>query len=192
MTLGVPLDDLYLEWLYKKIGLVRNKNLATSYWQLAKKLYSTEFIYFVPNDENRAWDGMDLREDFLTETPSAEYDDDWCNQECSMLEMMLGLAYRADFLADRDVMAGGVGAWFWEFAKNVGLKAYTDNTITTRSLEEIEFILDRVNNRTYSRNGEGGLLPNYKSRRDQRRVELWSQLNAYLLNNGFVDPSPDT
>ena len=191
MTSGAPLDDLYLEWLYRAIGVVSNKNKRRSYWGLAKKLYSTEFLYFIPNDENRAWDGTDLREEFYDETPDAEYDSAWLGQECSMLEMLIALARRADFLADKDSMDGGVGGWFWKFMSNVGLDQYTDNTINTGSLEEIEQILDQVNNRTYSRNGVGGLFPSHQIKRDQRKVELWYQLNRYLLENGYVDPNPD-
>ena len=192
MNLGIPLDDLYLEWLYTQILPASNANPRRSYWELTRKLYSTEFLYFVPNDENRAWDGIDLREVFFNQNPSVAFDGAWYEQECSVLEMILGLAHRADFLADRDALEGGPGAWFWEFIKNVGLERYTDYTINTKALEEIDYILDRINTRAYSSNGEGGLMPNPKSRRDQRRVELWSQLNAYLLNNGYIDPSTNT
>ena len=191
MNVGTPLDDLYLEWLYRHIGVVANRNKRRSYWGLARKLYTTEFRYFVPNDENRALDGVDLRDVFFDETLDADFDIDWITQECSMFEMILGLAQRADFLADKDVMPGGVGGWFWKFLSNAGLDKFTDNIINTRSLEEIEQKLAIINDRTYSRNCEGGLFPNYKDRKDQRKVELWYQLNAYLLDNGYVDPTPE-
>ena len=35
--------------------------------------------------------------------------------------------------------------------------------------------------RTYDSNGYGGLFPLRNPREDQRKVELWYQLNAYLL-----------
>jgi hypothetical protein len=39
--------------------------------------------------------------------------------------------------------------------------------------------------RNYDRKGVGGIFPLYRSRRDQRRVELWYQFNEYIEEYGI-------
>ena len=63
--------------------------------KLLRILHKTEFVYYVPNDENRAMDGVYLREDFLSATPEYYATPDWMEMECSMLEMLIALAQRA-------------------------------------------------------------------------------------------------
>lgn len=174
------------------IGSVRNRDPERSYWTLARRLHSTQFVYFVPNDSNRAADGISLRDDFLESTPDAPYDTYFMSEECSFLEMMLALAKRAYLMADEDVVDGGVGGWFWEMAGNLGFDRLNDSRMKNRSLEEIDRVVRRVHDRSYSRDGTGGLFPlNKRPRKDQRGSELWYQLNSYLLDRGYIDPIPD-
>ena len=193
MTGGTHLDDLYFEWLYGHIGAVRNRNPRRSHWQLARVLFKTEFRYFIPNDDNRAQDGLDLREEFMNQLDRDYYDPEWESLPCSFFEMLLGLAQRAEFLADPGTLDGGVTGWFWEMMKNLGLADYTDHNINqgSKNLEAVDHVLAIVNDRTYKPSGEGGLFPLIKPRGDQRKEELWYQLNRYLLDHGFVDPLPD-
>lgn len=191
MIRGIPLEDLYFEWLYGLFASVKNKNPKRSYWKMARRLHGTEFVYFVPNDENRALDGKDLRGEFLFLNPDVRRDQEWLDQECSMLELLLGLSVRAEFLADRDSIDGGVGGWFWLLARNVGLYKFTDDYFIDRSLEEIDRVIYKINHRTYDRDGSGGLFPVVGIRKDMRRIELWHQLNAYLLKYGYINTNPD-
>lgn len=186
MSEGKPLDDLYLEWLYKSIGAVSNRNPDRSHWLLATELYKTRFIYFVPNDENRALDGLELREQFLNQLPASRWDDIWFSMDCSMLEMLIALAKRADFETDSGALPGGVGGWFWKLMENVNLNHYTDSIITNRGLEVIQATLYTINERTYRPNGKGGLFPLRRPKGDQTKIELWYQLSAYLLENKYV------
>ena len=188
MTRGKPLDERYFEWLYKMIGAVSNPNPDRSHWQLAKVLFKTKFLYFIPNDNNRALDGVDLREEFLDQHPGIDFTVDWLEMDCSMLEMMIAIAKRADFESDSGTMLGGVGGWFWKLMDNIDLSKYTDSNFTDDSLEEIIRVLDRINDRKYKTNGRGGLFPLRRTTEDQRYVELWYQLSAYLLENKYVIP----
>src|SRR5690606_37427786 len=113
-------DDRYLEWLYGLVASVRNRNPSRTYWQLFRQLYSKEFVWLVPNDDNRALDGKDLRSEYL-EMSSDEVDQEWLNLECSMLEMLIALARRAAFEDSRSPVE-----WFGEFLKNLGLDSATD------------------------------------------------------------------
>lgn len=187
MSGGKPLDDRYFEWLYGMIGSVKNRNPERSHWRLAKRLYMTEFEYFIPNDDNRAMDGKDLREEFLDRRPTLEWDRNWLEMDCSMLEMFIALARRADFHAFDGTLEGGVGGWFWKFMDNLKLSNYVDAVTHEKDLEDIDRILSKVNNRTYLASGRGGVFPLRRPKEDQRGVELWYQLSAYLLENHYVE-----
>lgn len=186
MTTGVPLDQEYFAWLCRHFIRVSNRNVRTSFYEMAKALFRTEFVYFVPNDDNRAVDGQDLRYEFLDAYPDLKAEKDWLQLPCSFLEMLVALAKRADFETDRFAMADGVAGWMWEMITNAGLERFTDQVIKREGLEEIHEILDRINQRTYKSNGEGGLFPLKKPRRNQKKVELWYQLSSYLMENKFV------
>lgn len=188
MSDPAPLDDLYLEWLYRQIGSVRTRNVEQTYWILAKRMYSTEFLYFVPNDDNRASDGKDLREEFMDQNPDLPYDRAWMGQECSFFEVVIALARILDFEADTQALPGGVKGWFWKLMENVGLDRFNDFVCRdSRSLSEMDRIIKRVNNREYRPNGFGGFFPLEHTRQDQRKVELWYQLNEYLLDRHYVE-----
>lgn len=171
------LDQLYFEWLYSQVCSVKRKNPARTYWNLFRILFTTEFFWFVPNDDNRVEDGKELRYDFMRDQQidPDDVDKDWLQTGCSMLELCIGLAKRLAFETN-----GSVDEWFWELLENLDLRKYNDATHIPRA--KVEDTLDRVNWRTYRRNGHGGLFPLCRPPRDdQREVELWYQLNAYLL-----------
>lgn len=169
-----PIDDRYLEWLYSQFGAVRNRNPSRSYWNLAKQLYTKEFVWFVPNDDNRILDGKELRYEFLKETD--EVDPAWMNLGCSMLEMLVALARRAAFESSEPP-----AHWFRVFLANMKVDAYTDDVYDQDIAQEVEEALDKVIYRNYRKNGVGGLFPLRKTFTDQRKVELWYQLAAYIL-----------
>lgn len=60
-----PLDEQYLKWLYRQVASSKYRNPARTYWSLLRQLYTTEFVWTVPNDDNRVEDGRDLRYEFL-------------------------------------------------------------------------------------------------------------------------------
>ncbi len=172
-----PLDELYFLWLCGQVGSVEdNRNPSRNYWRLLKRLYIKEFVWIIPNDDNRAEDGRDLRSEFFSNNKVAAMDTDWFTLGCSMLELLIGLARRLSFEAD-----GEPRFWFWHLVENLGLEKYNDNTYIPE--KEVDDILDQVIWRTYRRNGKGGLFPLRKATEDQRDVELWYQLSAYLLEN---------
>lgn len=184
MTDGT-LDDRYFEWLYEQVASIRNRNPSRSHWKLLKQLYSTPFEWTVPNDDNRVEDGCELRWEFLGENHIEDADPVWVGLQCSVLEMLIGLARRAAFETP-----GAVDEWFWKFMQNLDLRGYTDAIYNQRIAREVNDRLERVIFRTYSYNGTGGLFPLSNPRRDQRRVELWYQLSAYLLEGDYIDHGP--
>lgn len=85
-----PLDELYFTWLYSQVGSVKDRNPSRSYWKILRKLFTKEFVWIVPNDDNRAEDGRDLRLEFLEEHDIQDVDPNWMRLGCSMLELLIG------------------------------------------------------------------------------------------------------
>lgn len=175
--MSAHLDELYFEWLYSQISSVKLKNPSRTYWKLLKILFTKEFVWIVPNDDNRIQDGKDLRIEFLSDkviSNDPEYLKDWIEMGCSTLELLLALAKRLAFETN-----GEPAEWFWELIENLKLREYNDSCDIPQI--KIETKLDRVIWRTYRSDGSGGLFPLKEPERDQRDVELWYQLSAYVL-----------
>lgn len=182
-----PLDDAYLEWLYNHFAVVQNTNPERSYWKLALQLYTTPFRPFLMQDNNRAEDGKELRGLFLDQT-GYNLDDPYglfLGLDCSMLEMLIALSDRTAFQT-----GGSVTEWFWRFMTNLSLERYSDDLYEISIQEEVEEALDRVNWRTYSADGTGGLFPLRQPDHDQRKIELWYQMSAYILEGLYVNTVP--
>jgi len=173
-----PLDELYLKWLYSQVGDPRIKNPRRTYWTVLRQLFHKEFVWLIPNDDNRAADGKELRYEFVNENNIQDVDLAWVHQGVSMLELLVGLSRRLAFEAE-----GKPRDWFWELMGNLGLRHCNDSgwEFKLSSAEEIDEKLDKVIYRTYSPSGHGGLFPLENSDKDQRSVELWYQMSEYVL-----------
>lgn len=169
------LDELYYTWLYSQICSLRLKNPARTYHKLFRLLFTHEFVWFVPNDDNRVEDGRDLRYECLEENgyDPDDVDQDWLKMGCSCLELLIGLSRRLAFET-----SGDPGEWFWEMLENLELSKYSDKLFLPD--KQIRDVLDQVIWRTYRWNGDGGLFPLQKASSDQRDVELWYQLMSYI------------
>mgnify|MGYP005815223847 CR=1 FL=1 len=96
-----------------------------------------------------------------------------------MLEMLIALSRKFAFILDEDPYE-----WFWHFIGNLDLADYNDREYR-RDYEthhnHVNDVLDRVIHREYRRDGEGGLFPLRYPEYDQRTLELWYQMQAYIL-----------
>ena len=163
------LDGLYLTWLYSLV----EEDLQAGYWDLLGILYRTPYYWFVPNDDNRAKDGVDLRSIFLDETGEGA-SREWCGLECSVLEMLVAIAYRMTYQVD-----WSVSECFAHILQNLGLLVYSDESYV--DAEHVSEVIDVFMSRTYSYDGYGGLFPLKRPAKDQREVEVIYQLYAYIL-----------
>lgn len=170
----MPLDDLYITWLYKQIGSVKLRNSSRTYWALARQLYKKEFVWFIPNDDNRLEDGRELRHEFIDDEHIEDIDPEWMDLGCSMLEMLIGLSRRLSFQTD-----GEARVWFWQLIDTLGLLECNDRSEFLAN--RVDDILNTVIWRTYNPDGHGGLFPLHNPAEDQRTVEIWYQMCAYLI-----------
>jgi hypothetical protein len=171
--MAATLDDEYLTWLYSQVASVRQTKPSGTYWKLFKQLYTKEFVWFVPNDDNRVEDGRALRHEFFKEN-DMDGDPTWDGMSCSFLELLIGLSRRLSFEAE-----GPPDDWFWHILDNIDLTNYTDADRFDPG--DVEELLDQVIWRTYDPDGYGGLFPLRYPDEDQRGEELWNQLCAYVL-----------
>lgn len=169
-----PLDEQYFTWLYSQIGSLKTRDKSRTYWNLARQLFTKEFVWIVPNDDNRVEDGRNLRLEFVTEQGVEGVRPDWFDIGCSMLEMLVGLSRRLSFEA-----GGEPREWFFQLVENLGLYDLTDNKHIHE--REVDRVLERVIWRNYEPDGNGGLFPLKYADRDQREIEIWYQMNSYLL-----------
>lgn len=186
MDYDKPLDELYLEWLYSNyVGALTNPNPERGHWKLINQLYRMEFIWKLRDDRNRAEDGKALRDQFITDCDIQDIEIGWLQLECSVLEMLIGLSCRASFLS-----WGEPGDWLWKFLRNLGIAEYNDRIYNAAIQREVDAILNRFLDRTYGRNGDGGLFPCEDAQNDQAKLPLWVQLQQYLLQGEYLEHGP--
>lgn len=142
-------------------------------------LFDEEFYWTVSMDENRAVDGIDLRKEYLRSVgvdPNEAY---W--GPCSVLEMMWALAKRIndDIMYDPDGEWNS-SAWFFDMFTNLGLNECVGANF---SISKIRYILQNFMDREYSPDGKGGLFPLKNAKHDQRNIEIWYQMQVYLMEN---------
>lgn len=177
--MSAPLDELYLSWLYQQVCSLELKNPSNTYWKFLRQLYTTEFVWLIPNDDNRIADGRSLRERFIRDEGIVDPGlSEWMSLECSVLEMLIALSWRLAFETE-----GLPPDWFWEMITNLGLRAdqTNDRRYNDSTKEEIAQVIHNLVWRLYAPSGRGGLFPLMHEQQDQRRVEIWYQMNAYLL-----------
>lgn len=168
-----PLDELYFVWLYNQVGDSAIRNPTRTYWKVLRQLFTKEFVWIVPNDDNRIEDGKALRYEFVDQSGLINIDLDWMKLGCSTLELLIGLSRRLAFQCD-----GEPRDWFWHLMDNLDLH-YNDRGYLGEN--RIDGILDRVIWRTYDEDGHGGLFPLHYAAIDQRKIEIWYQMSAYIL-----------
>lgn len=166
--------DAYFCWLISFIG---DKYIEGNYQKLLWKLFSTEYIWELDYDKNRAADGLFLRKIFTQETGMMYVG----KPNCNVLEMMVALAKRAedDIMHDPDY-GDRSGYWFWTMIQNLGLDIYDDYGFFE---PEVDRIIDVFLHHHYANNGYGGAFPIRSKTRDLRKTDLWWQMNAYLEEN---------
>lgn len=168
------LDEAYFYWITDQIGGCGDHLRVLQY------LHSREFTYTIPMDGNRSADGIDLRYRFgsYEGVPDPEIATFIDIRPCSVLEMMIALAVRIEDTIMIDMSEGSdAGKWFWSMIDSLGLSDMTDRYFDSDRAEEI---VDTLLDRTYNRDGSGGLFTVSPPPSDMRSLEIWYQMCAYI------------
>lgn len=176
MLLEEQVKSDYFEWMYDLMCEDRFTR-TISYRQLFMFLHDTEFVYFIPYDENRAVDGMTLRYHYC-QIHDCEDLEQYLTGPCSVLEMMVALAVRCEeSIMDDPTKGDRTSQWFWTMVTNLGLGAQSDDNFNEWLVNDI---VTRFLDRDYEPDGRGGLFTVRGWHRDMRTAEIWHQLMAYI------------
>lgn len=167
-------EAIYLDWidiLIKKQGC---------YDRLVQYLYEIPFKYSNPMDSNRDEDGKALRYRFgYIKGVTNLAIDSYLNRDCSsILEMMVALSIRCEnnIMSDPDI-GDRTSTWFWGMIESLGLSDMTNERF---DVEKVDSIIHRFINRSYFKNGRGGLFTIKDKTKDMRTAEIWYQMCWYL------------
>ena len=158
----------YFKWLCNRVHIPVDRGTYDAVFHV---MFATEYVWVIGNDDNRISDGRLLRQVYLNGSQENIYD-----EPVKFLEVLLGLSERVAFLVNEEP-----GDWAWKLMTNLGLDAFPDPFEPTDSLtSRVAEILERVVWRTYNPDGNGGFFPLTNPEEDQRRVEIWYQMTAYI------------
>lgn len=166
------LSEDYLRWLEPQIR-DENDNPKRSYWDLLNMMYEKEFVWLVPNDDNRIEDGLALRVEFCYAQhirPNALKN----LGPCSFLEVLIALSRRLSFAA-----GGNSPGWAWQLVTNLELDKMWDR-LSRPKRSQVTDILDACIWRTYLPDGCGGFFPLAWADDDQTQIEIWYQMADYI------------
>jgi hypothetical protein len=180
MTFEERVNNEYFDWLYKQIDGNRFSSVR-SYHALLRHLHNIEFTWFIPHDDNRASDGIQLRRRYALGKGDMSLPD-YLRGPCSVFEMMVALAIRAETIMDDDGIGDRTGQWFWTMIHNLGLTPMTDGEFDR---DRVDAIIARMLNREYEPDGSGGLFTVRNCVYDMRKIEIWCQLSWHL--GSFVE-----
>ena len=173
-------ETSYFRWLCHDIGM---EYKGKYYGLMLGELYKNDFrvLKSVPRDENRAKEGIRLRSDYEDETGNS------CEKEgpCSILEMIIGISKRMnDLLMTYDTEYDNTKYYFWEIIRNLRLLQFDDSEFADQNYTcevMIADICSKICNRTYDKDGFGGMFPLFgHAKVDQRKVEIWFQMHEYI------------
>lgn len=169
----------YYEWLISKIY---SNDPDLPYNQLFWSLFNTQFIYTLDMDKNREVDGLNLRYQFASNVGiSDNVIDIAVDHPCSMLEMMIALAIKCEYIMDDDSEGDRTSQWFWCMIQNLGLGRMTDDNFDEHIYTDI---MNRFVNREYDSDGKGGLFTINTNRNiglvDARNIDIWYQAMFFL------------
>lgn len=176
MTYEDQINNEYFEYLCELVDTGRYANQVT-YHKLLAHLHNIEFTWFVPHDDNRGDDGVQLRRGFAMDRDDMSLVH-YIGGPCSVLEMMVALAVRCEkTIMDNARMGDRTGQWFWGMIRNLGLNSMRDSNFDRAYVDDI---IARLLNREYEPDGRGGLFTVKNCPYDMRRLEIWCQLSWYL------------
>lgn len=176
------LAEDYFSWLYARVFRIRDLDSTQSYSIVCDRLNRFEFNTRVPHDDNRAAEGISLRNEFLDnyhKHVDADEKRRLLHSPASVFEVLVALAERSAF----HVEVSGI-TWFEIFLKNLKIAMYYDRAYKPQDVFRIDRAIEKFNDRRYTSLGRGGIFPlNRPADEDQRQVELWYQFATYTRQN---------
>lgn len=171
------IESDYFQWLCEKVRVDEPNH---SYWILANELHKIEFYSLIEKDFNRECDGIELRRDYMFDTGNWMMD---TSSPCSVLEMLVALAEKIYGMLSEGEKEENSYIYFWEMITNLELDDVTDENYSNYGPYYIRNRVIKFLDRKYTSKGKGNIFPMKYSKRDQRKIEIWYQMQEYLLEN---------
>ena len=168
----------YYKWLCQKIY---DPSYSEDFELTLRVLFDMDYIWSwrIPKDENRAVDGINLRDEFA-DICGVDYipSESW---GCTVLEMLIALSIKIEErINDLSYSVDNPAKWFWEFCYNLDI--LRDNA---------DYISQQVNywlNRQIGPKGEGSPFPiKYHHGTSMTKADIWLQINYYLSERLGLD-----
>lgn len=171
-------ENRYFDFLCSVVGR------SQEYSILLDELHRIEYYALIPNDDNRGRDGEQLRQLFLDDNGHGGRGY-LPRGAATVFEMLIGLSYRLEFESMESRWEKSPGEWFWVLIDNLGLTDCTDEMIISgsRTRTDVQDTVKRMLAREYGPDGNGSLFPMKKPQKDLRRVEIWYQMSAWIMEN---------
>lgn len=167
----------YVEWLFNEV--CDDIHPPKKYQKLLLYLNSRSFYWTLAIDENRAKDGMELRDVYAKcfDISQVEYMELY-SKPCSVLEMMIALSNRLETILGVPYK----GFIFWKMIENLGL----DCEFSEKMAYEV---LDAYFSRRFAKDGKGGMFYIPGTSRDMVKAEIWYQAIWYAdyISNKMED-----
>lgn len=172
--------DIKSEYFRRLVDMVINKkHPKIDYIPLLDLLNSMKFEIIDKKDEDRVSDGEYLRHKFCDEEGIYEHLYEFDGTDVSVLEVLIGLAERLSFQTwDFSTGKHDIPDCFWEILRNLDIEKYSAGNYKPLNIKEKVRIWMF---RRFKKNGSGSPFPLQNAKNDQRFVDLWGQLNAYVM-----------
>ena len=177
----------YFNWIFDQVQPAVKDTEKERMVTLCRLLFGTDFVCEIEEDSIRAKDATDIRKVYAEKTGEEagknerEIDRIWksVHGKCSVLELIFSMCVRLDDMVNEGEEGAMIPVFFNILADNIGI---------TDEKTDPKVAVERFMKREYNADGTGGgLFPlkkwSKKSDRDQRKVSIWYQMNAWLNEN---------
>lgn len=173
--------DGYFDHLASEI--CKKEHHIYDYSMLLRRLYDIPFEVRVEMDENRKIDAYTMKMEYIESDFGPEYGAEVLEKrEISVLEVLFALAKRMerDILGDPMLENDNSYVYFWDMLRNLDVEKYRNDNFRGVNVDEK---VCKWLRRDYTRDGKGSIFCVTKSKVDMRKVEIWSQMQEYIMKN---------
>ena len=179
MTVEEKKED-YFSWLMSKVV---GEFISDNEIEVGRVLYSIPYRYILEFDAHRRDDGLGLREMYEDETGNIAL---W-EEPCSVLEVLVSTAlYVAEDVIGTFYNSKRTIEWFWMMLDNLGILGIGDPRDPAVH-NYISKVVDKWLDRKFDYDGTGSPFPIRRPSEDQRKIEIWKQICAYIVDNPWLE-----
>lgn len=163
----------YFDFLCRQVGIEGNCE-ENSYFRLAEYMMKLPFYCEMPADKNREDEALELRRGY-SDAPKGE---------AKVFEVLVRMALDMYEMSDGLTDNNRPERWFFLMISNLGLSSVDDKSWENWPEDSAEMVKIQLMiwlNREFEYDGNGSPWPLENPKNDQVMVEMWYQMNGYLM-----------